>query len=276
MSRKPKLWYLVVLSLILSLSYCSKEDADDQNVIVNIEDDFYIDLWEDLEADGREFFILVETINHQTCSNYELEYNVSSSNLTTYQRITLALTDLTPPADCIDVIAPAKAKIPIGSLAPGSYNFRINLKDAIVNNGQLVVSEEEYKLEMITDNGFELKRSELKRIPNQTIWGFVAYDDFSDQAAADDFIQVLSEMNSIVDIDNREGYSAGYYGYFSLAQQELELLNEDIAERYTIPFIFSHEEDLTSVMEHIDATCSDSPTLNIKLYTDKGVSYQCD
>ena len=275
MSKKLSLFALIFGAFLFT--DCSKEDANDENVLINIQDEFYIDLWEDLSDGHRTLVIPVKTIQLQECRDYAIAFESEISLSESYRSITLSLNDLIPPADCIEEEAPARAEIGLGGLQNDSYNIRINLKDAVVNHGQLYVTDEYYRLETVTDNGIEVLHSRLMRIPANICWGYVAYENESEAETAENIVKALDDLAAVSNLNEvAEGYDAGYYGYFTLDQSNKISLNEAITSNYHQTFIFRYEDNFTEIEDLVNTECSNHPGLKIMVYNELGEVISCN
>jgi len=127
--------------LLITLSACPKEPP---TVIVDVEDDFYIDMFEDISNGNQLFQLDITTIKKQTCLNYQIDYSLNFNEQS--NDIELIINDLVEPTDCEMGDAAATLTVPFGTLASGVYDFDINLKDAVINKGSLSVYSDRYEL----------------------------------------------------------------------------------------------------------------------------------
>jgi hypothetical protein len=198
-----KIGFLSMVMLWMG-SACQLESLNDPIVVADIDDEFYIDLWETLGTSPR-FEIHIETIKDEECLNVVID----ASPLKRPQTVNIRIDNIIQPADCIEGLAPAMAQLDLGSMPIGFYNFSIDLKNTIFNNGQLTITDERYSLEMETEDGIILVRSDLYRIPDQTLWGYVNFD-LGQNDLAEAFTQ---ELAAFADPFN---FKRGYYGHFTI------------------------------------------------------------
>ncbi|MFK7935286.1 MAG: hypothetical protein AB8G22_17365 [Saprospiraceae bacterium] len=198
-----------LLSLILiilgSIWSCTFNNVDDPKVVVSIEDEFEIQLWETLSSDQRSLQLRTETLAEEQCLNYEIAFQVVKRS----NRIRTTIDDIIEPDDCLPGNARPTAHIDLGKVDNGLYEFEINLKNStIVNTGQLVVNDNSYLVEMNSTDGITLTPNQLLRIPEGTVWGYLSADNVENIAT--DF---LTDLNTS---ENTKEFLEGNYGYFSL------------------------------------------------------------
>jgi hypothetical protein len=253
---------LLALGLLLSWSGCRIGSLDDPIIVADVEKEFYIDLWEELRPEGRNFVLVIKTIKEQECLNYHIDYDIERQGL----HVRLSINEIIEPEDCNPGQAVATEKAVAGLLAPRNYDISIDLKNTAFNDGRLTVSGDRYQLDLETEKGIILVREELLRIPDNTIWGYAAYQQTDDEGKADSF---LSDLGEIAD---KPSYLNGYYGYFTLVQngQTVYLNNPPQTERIK-PFIFHYDgpaSNMLSLLEEYRNAYGDA--LNLKVFNTKG------
>ncbi len=208
-----------VLLLLPILGGCDLADVGDAIIVPDVEDEFYVDIWEDLSTDngGRALILKIESIHPENCLNYSIDYRFDRTG----NRLTVSLVDLREPADCEPGEAPVTADVNIGSLPSGNYAMNIDFRNTVENSGQLLVSPERYFLTMKTQNGIVLLREELLRVPENMIWGYVALQG-AEAAAAAAFLEDLQAIS-----DQPTGMREGYYGYFTIHSADSEVFVQD-------------------------------------------------
>lgn len=265
--------FIVGCICLVLFSTCKKNK--EENLIVNIEDDFYIDLFEDISNGEKRFQMDVATIHDQACLNFNIDYSLDFDEQ--INTIDLTLNNLVEPEHCIEGEAPAEVVIPFGTINPGTYSFNISLKDAVVNNGRLLVFADRFQLEMDSDDGIEIVNEQLYRIPGKTIWGYVGYSSTEDMDDAERFINDLEGLSSVFDIENNNLYKSGYYGYFRISDEKDLVLSGEINQNYYLPFIFQHDsENLAEINSVLDNACFNNQALDIHIYTDNGQELICN
>jgi hypothetical protein len=265
--------FLIAYCLFFLVLGC--KNNNDPDIIVNIEDDFSINMFEDISNGERRLELRLTSIKEQNCLNYSIDYNLSFNEGANI--IELSINDLVEPELCVAGTAQAKVKIPFGSLNTGNYIFYLNLKDAIQNTGRLSVTPEYYNIAMDSDDGVELSNEKLFRIPQQTIWGTIAYNDDNLSEDAESIVAALEDISSIEAIIDDGLYPSGYYGYFELDDQKAINILEAPSTNYHLPFIFSYESgDYAEIADLLESSCDQYPNLNIEFRLANGQIMHCN
>ncbi|MEM9823120.1 MAG: hypothetical protein AAF985_18720 [Bacteroidota bacterium] len=253
---------LYLLLLLLTAAACNK-DKEVPNEIININDDLQIIIWEDLTNEERHLTFTVETITNQNCENYQFDYSLNQFA----QQINLSINQLSLQEECQPGSAPARQSIAIGELAPNNYNLELNLNNnEIVNPGRLLVSFSQYQIILDSDHGLIVPDKTLNRIPEQTIWGYIGFNDLNQESD----VRIDFE-NSMADLVRPHSLSSGYYGQFRLSElNELTIRTEqEYREQHNFLYEFGgNEQDLIAPLENLRATYGEA--IEIKLFTAKG------
>lgn len=259
--HKKFTWIVYALVLAGAMASCDLADPKDAIIVSDVEDEFYIDMWERLD-DGRNFVLKIESIKPVTCLNYRIDYFSNRNG----NRLTVSLNDIIEPTDCKPGEAAVKADVPIGSLPSGNYALDIDFRNTVVNKGQLYVNSESYLLTMKTENGIVLLREELLRVPNDLIWGYVATQQGANEAAAQNF------MTDLQGISNQAiGLRVGYYGHFTINESEKVFVPHQPTDGSAQTFLWQYrgsESVLKSLLA--DYRSSYGNDLEIKLFNSKG------
>lgn len=190
------------------LAGCQLGAPEDPIIIPDVEKEFTLDLWENLGVDKRELVFLIQTVKNQNCQNYQIECYLEQKN----KDWALSISKIVPPEVCQPGSSPAKNTVNAGQVYPSTIKFAVDLRETIVNQGMLNVTEESYKLSLFSQNGLQVSKTELLRIPSSAIWGYVAYQSNA-KANADKFIQEINAISTPV------SYKKGYYGHFSITDK---------------------------------------------------------
>lgn len=233
MNTKFILLLLFLSCSVFTFNSCKLNDVDDPTVIVDIDDEFYVEMWEMLSKEAPVFQLRTATITEEACLNYEIAYQIVKRS----NRIRASIDDIVQPDDCLPGKASATVDMEVGQVENGLYEFEINLKNStIVNKGQLIVSDESYIAEMTTTNGIALTKEKLLRVPNLTIWGYLGAENVKPIAA--DFLVELQEISTEKD------FLVGDYGHFSIADNNT--IDFPVETNFTEiePFIINYNSDL--------------------------------
>lgn len=258
MRNSKMVWSCLLLCLFLGSS-CELAKLGDPIVASDVEDEFLISPWEKLTPNGRSFEFHIQTLAEESCRNAYIENNFSVSG----NQLEVSIDGIVAPQDCDPGQAPAFAAANAGNLPPRFYELTVDLKNTVVNEGQLTVSGDAYRIEMKSTAGFKLSHSELRRVPEQTIWGYITYQDLEDEAITDDFMDGLSSLAYT------QTYQKGYYGYFQITGDDGKITVTDHPQTPRIKqFIFQLEDDRQAV-EELVSTFRDQykDNVGIRLFT---------
>lgn len=260
-----KICFSLLACLLLLVLSCADAPIDDNEVVINIPIDFTVDMWENLEGNARDNLdLIVKTTRVYDCTNFEIDTQLDEGEKT----FVLTLEDIIEPSDCEPYPAAAQAWINLDELSIGNYTILINLKDAITNQGSLVVSDARFVLEMESPDGIELLREELNRVPENFIWGYVSYEGNNSLATVNNFIVALEQIaptNLISD---------GYYGHFSINNTQLELeANPTYGNSLTFYNHFEQSEDLLTELINEYTSNDEDQKVEIKIFTSKGKEF---
>lgn len=259
--------YSSVLGLLLctlSLTACDF-DSNDPIVVPEIEKEFYVDIWEELQNGERHCWVLIETIKPEDCLNASIVYDLDQLG----NSLTISLDDILVPSNCEPGEAPAAADLNLGELTTRSFDLNINLKNAIFNNGALQVNYDSYQFVMENPEGILFKHKELKRVPNTAIWGYISYQDNSQYFAAQ---TIASEIE---DISYEADYPEGYYGYYTIAPntRTLSLHEQPNTDKLRV-FLYDYTGNDTILEDKLASlrAAYPAPAFEIKVWNAKGES----
>lgn len=258
----------LIFCVFLAVVSC-KLTGDELQVITDVEDTFSINLLEELTTTPRSFVLQLKSLQKQDCGNYLINHDL---NKQVDGQFTLAIKDLILPtnAECNNEAAFIAKDINIGALPMGTHEVQINLRDAIVNEGIISVTEKGYELILDSHIGLEFLNWELMRIPEQSIWGYVG---FHDRPSSNE-----NPENTRLFIEGLNGHAnkikpeTGYYGKFiSDESNELTLL-ENVEAIVHEPFLFSHFDNLNDIKKYAEdfRDAVDNPNFEIKIFTSEG------
>lgn len=196
---------LFLFLIVLGFNACELDSVPGTITVTEVEDEFYVDLWESLSPDSRNFILKIRTIDNQECTNTTIDASLSIFNST----LRFFIDDIDKPNDCISGFQPATKDLEVGEIS-GTKIVQINLRNTVENNGRLVIEEDRYLLDMETENGFLLLHDELLKVPKATIWGYITYQKEEDETIAENFMVDLEDVSTVA------SFKGGYYGHFTI------------------------------------------------------------
>jgi hypothetical protein len=238
---------------------------EDKETIITVDPEFTIDLFEKLGT-TPEFQFKLKTIESTECQNDTINY--TSQRLAT--KLTLSVNRIQEAPDCIPGNQPAEASAGFGNLGNGSYFVEIGLKNTIINKGKMIVSDQAYLLDMESNDGFEIVRSELNRVPRRMIWGYLAYQDKN--AVGDLPSQFLADLTAI---SQSLILSKGYFAHFEIDENNLLKLPVPPPFPYFKTFYFRFDGNLQDIEQLLrnyrGGTTAD--LMEVKILTWEGKTY---
>ncbi|MEM9916948.1 MAG: hypothetical protein AAF990_02560 [Bacteroidota bacterium] len=260
MNRSILLNAIFALSVLVSMIGCRKEKAE-PIIDINIAEEFYVDLWEELDPELKTFKLRLPTIQKQACPQTTLDYDFQANG----QQFVISLQELVSPDNCVTDSSFINTDVLLGDLANGTYSLRINLKEEVVNKGELSVNEEKYTINMESLHGLSLVRSELLRVPDQTIWGTFGFNKLQLSDAKDEFLQELQNMSGL------KIYPTGYYGYFSIQDDGSVDVPVESNFAFNSPFILQLNSTKQALIDLLNRYRNDyGSDIEIKLFTYEG------
>ena len=241
---------------------CEKQTPNDQ--IINIEEEFNIDITEQLGDSERSLIFNVSTIDAFDCLNYRIDCSCENAP----SNATLYIEEILEPIECLEGISSAKCQSILENLREGENPFRIVIKEAVINEGLIRKTAEEYTIELETNHGLGTFKKELKIIPDDFIWASVTSNDQEQLNALDTMLAEILSTYEVPQIND------GYYGYFSISDQAL-YLTENPQASYTSTYYFNlgDGELLEKLKEVVEVLRSDFETVELDLYTSNGIRF---
>lgn len=226
-------------AMVLFVSACQSDAMKDPIIVADIEREFTIDLLEILDMEGNYLTLQVETIREESCANAEIDYRVSQNS----RQIGVSLNKIVIPVNCQEGNAPARAAINLGKVTLGNFDFSIDLSQTIKNPGTLVNGASSYRLNLKTENGIQILHRELLKIPEQTIWGWIAYSATTQQVAS----EVVGEISKL---SSGRNFERGYYGHFTLSDDQLSI-RQSPEKQLFLPVLINLQREGTDQLQTI-------------------------
>jgi hypothetical protein len=196
--------------LFFGLSSCELTKLSDPVVVSDVENEYNLKPWEKLSVHNRSFQLHLSTRKNQVCQNAVIDFEFSKTG----NRLALSLLEIQAPKDCTPGNDPATAVADAGSLPSGFYELSIDLENTVFNKGQLTVTANRYLVNMESSDGFTLLHEELFRVPEESIWGYITYEETDAEPVAKAFVDDLSQLSTGLNFDK------GYYGHFQISDNK--------------------------------------------------------
>ncbi len=249
-------------TVIFIVTSCNLSSVEDTVVVPDVDDEFYLDIWETLTPEGRYLEFRLRTIVNEPCRNATIDYEFQQAN----RELSISINEIVREDGCESGEAPASANIRTHSPLPGGfYPLFVDLREKVTSDGQVVVSPEAYNISLEDGGGIVVLRPELRRIPNETIWGYISYENAELEGVADEF---QARLQSIA---TPRFLREGYYGYFFINSSGVLRFIDNAATENARTFAYRFVEEKTellNLLEEYRSAYGDS--LEIKVFNTLG------
>jgi len=191
-----------ILTMVMIAS-CSDKSTNPPGIDLSIESKIEIGMWEELDQNGRYLELICRTEKIYPYCNYSLVYKQLHN---VPDRIQIEFLGIHIPYICLTALGPATACIEIGHLPSGTYPLFIVVKDH-VDRAWLQVTSDAYSVSYDGGKWITFSRSELRRVPSKSLWGYAWGMSESLVQAYVDTLESLTEYSIEL--------TPGDYGYFT-------------------------------------------------------------
>jgi hypothetical protein len=203
--------------VILLLSGCAVDKEIQNELIIDVDDDFRIRLLENLETRALDLVWVLESIRNPECSGDTLVADVNQFG--SALRVDVEL--VRQVGNCLPATRTIQTEATTGPLDIGQIPLNINFQELVPNRGALLVGDRDFQVEMETTHGFYLPYKRLQRIPQDLVWGYVGFGSVYRQFAQE-FLDGLAKITTSQDLN------PGSYGYFEISSdQEITVLGQE-------------------------------------------------
>lgn len=249
------------VSLVLSLLVCSCSKESDPGVVVDFPKTFEVGIQEVFEGNTRLLKLQLRTLEVFECAGAQIDLSLER----TYDLVELSVNEIIQPDTCYPLLQPASGSADVGRLEDGNWPIALNLRQTILNQGQIVVKPGSIELLMFTQYGIVPGRTLLRRIPPQTIWGYIAYPT---SALSDVANQVLATIDSLG--ARPVFFPPGYYSDFTvLPSGALQMPLPEIERTYLL-FLHRYEGTYESMQSIISPYMTSQNELEIRVFFHDG------
>ncbi len=227
---------LRTLWMVMALASCNVGLEESPKLITDIDNEFSIDFLEVLTPQLRSLEFRTNVINNRRCVGYKInqELNVGFFSIT----FNFSKTVVSGQQNC-DTQEPVMAVARL-NLENGVYDLQFNINKNIVSKGKLLVSDEDYEFVFTTINGIILLNRKLNRIPAQTVWGFIGYQENSLDEVQE---KLVNEFNGLTQVAQ---LPVGNYGYFNIdVDHQIQPKTFPLQGKYLA--IIGHYDDLEPI-----------------------------
>lgn len=254
--------HFVFLAFLALASQSCQIGNDDKEVVIQVQDEFEIEIIEALGVE-RQLRFNLSSIEMEPCLNNTIDRTVFVNN----DAITLLINGINQATDCNPGVAPALATGNAGVLQNGIYDFNVTIRNTIENQGKMVVSDDMYEINLLNNDGIVIDETVLRRIPPNTIWGYAAFDDSNIVGNTPDaFISDVKTISQPLNLN------AGYYGIFDITADNDIHLKELSDHTYHSTFLLKYNgelDELRGILENHRSSFEEE-NLSLVIYTATG------
>ncbi|RME95931.1 MAG: hypothetical protein D6772_12560 [Bacteroidetes bacterium] len=247
--------------LLLLGAACNLNQDKDPIIVPVLEDEFYLDLWQELSPAGSSLVIEFETLQEEDCLNAEV--------LSSYERVNrilkLTLFDILEPESCIPGRAPARGEETLAGLEQGTYNLLIDLQEIVRNEGTLSIDAGGFQVETPT-HGFQWRHGRIERIAPEALWGYISYANETERLIAEQQLTELAQFTTPL------AGVVGYYGHFEIMEDGSFALAERIlpGEASNLSFLLQYQ-DTTALADWLaDTRAQLSEGMSLRVFNGRG------
>jgi len=214
---------LLLSFVLLFLVACRRDEVEDPDIIVSVEPEFIVDLYEQRDTLGGppRFGLWMESMAEYACPGYQIR---TQSRLEGSHLFVQVLEVEKPPV-CVGDSSPARQFVPLGNLLEGTYTITVTLGEAgaLVSEGVLMVRSDMYELSMSETRGFDLQNRVLNVLPAKCLWGYVLTPQEIQVPPA---YQYINDLKTLTD---ESVLAPGFYGYFTVSGSGQYFFHRSIA-----------------------------------------------
>lgn len=243
----------------MTITSCGILNDAEEHTIVSIDKELELTLKQVLQEGENDLLFEITTIEDQNCPDAHITAR-SNNNLQQ-----LAINVGTPEAtNCITVPGKLLSAVEV-DVEVGEYTFSFNLNAAIQNKGLLTVDEDMYTLALETFDGIVFRNRIMNAIPDHIIWGRMAVSSKENVTAMSEmYTEMVAEFNS-------HTLEEGYYGHFSIQDEEVDLHREWVdTEWMYMDYSLSYDLNNVSLRKYIESLRNKYPQVKFDILTGIG------
>ncbi|MCH7691304.1 MAG: hypothetical protein IIA17_09710 [candidate division Zixibacteria bacterium] len=247
MRRFIKLFLLLSLWVIVSLGCDNTSEVivgpggDSINTVINLE------VFENTNAGLTNLELRCQTDSIFGCINYMIDFDLTVTSDT----VALKFIKIVKPNIFQTALGPATAIVNLGTPANIAYKFPLTV-NSLTLPAQLILTDSTIEITGGDSIWTDVVRPVLYRVPANTIWGEVGYNDPLLRDSALTFFDSLASLGATPDT-----LSTGHYGYFfidsSSAIDSILGLGPSIGTDSVFSYIYDYTIDTTALSNLVQA-----------------------
>jgi len=241
-----------ILSAILSISILLSLGCDNTNeviigpVIDSISTVINIEVFENLDNGLRNVELRCVTDSIYNCINYRIDFDLNIK----FDTFAITFNEIIKPNICLTALGPATAIVPL--LVLSTTNEFLITVNSLTLPAQLILTDSTIEIVGGDSTWTRIVRPVLYRVPTNTIWGEVGYNDPVLRDSALTFFDSLTSLGA-----TPETLSTGHYGYFFIdstnAIDSILALGPSIGTDSLFSYIYNYTGDTTALSNLVAA-----------------------
>ena len=249
-------WLFIFLLIVFA--GCSK-NPEEVN-IYSIPDEFKIDLHQAVSIEGTYPAFQVSTLDSRTCNNDRIIVTISKVG----SGVKIDIIDIDQALTCNNESGRITTDV-YAILDPGVYTISVSLKDQVSNEGFITVTDELFKLNLGTDHGIELGKTNILKIPDGLIWGY----NISTPGISSIGNSLLDRLNPYMRTVDQ--LASGDYGLFTVENKDSYTINTGNHQNIDHQFLMEINTSISEIKEIVRQFREENPDSEFKVYTSRGI-----
>lgn len=223
--KRQFIYILTLIFLCVTISSCKKAEVNS-----TFDENIKIKMTETVDSVKRTLSFNCYTEKIFECSNYGIEATYTLTN----DKITINFIKIRTPNICLTSLGPASTIINLIELTNKIYEIELNFGTNKIN-GQLNVTTGSFIAALPTQTKVQFVNPDLKRVPNNSIYGTVHYHSASTSSIVQKFIDTLQLYGATPTL-----YPQGDYGQFQIEPNGQIKQTQDLGYYFTRYYIFNY------------------------------------
>lgn len=230
---------------------------------------------ENFSETGNSLILNLKTEQEYDCFNYTISYTISENAPYTLNIFGVFISE-----NCITSSGPATARIDLGEFKVGSHDFVIVNQQHQAHftldlSEEFITVSEPLDEQKNTSFAIHPEHLQIRRVPNNTLFGQMTFVGLSNWDAASSFMNALDKSGAI-----RISMPAGEYGHFYVHEgyerflvkpEKFKILDEETAF-FAVPLYYEFTDDFSQLSFLVDQYVGSVDQMRINLFHTSGWS----
>ncbi len=253
---KAKICTWIAIGLLTAGSFAACDDNSEKNLAL-ADSRIHLRMVEDFTLSPRTFQLHCVTEKIYPCVNFPIVARSRQSS----KSIDISFEGVIETDICLTAIGPATTTIDLGALSEGAY--ALNLRNGgVTQTGTLVVEAGSYTVVFDESDSFAFADKRLNRIPEQTIWGYVGYDQ------QEEFLTLLKGLGA-----EEKNFSPGDYREFQIDENGKRIQSSGPERNHYFVFRYAGDPAAIDAMMRRYAEKYRGQYVYTAVYTDRGEQF---